>query len=70
VLPLGSAGSTSNAPIAFVPNEPDTNFQWPSAPSFACPTQTPPPAAPRYSEHLLLCLQPPIASAVTRPDAV
>ena len=26
---VGSPGSTSSAPIAFVPNEPDMNFQWP-----------------------------------------
>ncbi len=49
VLPLVSVGSTSSAPIAFVANEPDTNFQC-TAPAgsvafFA--VQTPPPAAPR-----------------------
>ncbi len=71
MLPLGSLGSTSSEPIAFVPNEPETYVQFVLPVSLAMSVrQTPPPAAPRYSLQAPFFLQPASASAVTRPEAV
>src|SRR6185437_15813370 len=66
-----SFGSTSRAPMAFVPSGAPTYCQFVLPVSLAMSVrQTPPPAAPRYILQAPFFLHPARASAVTRPEAV